>query len=134
MSVAKDYKYVNAFSNELDVVEAVYDFSKDGGAVSVIDLMEMKEAMQIMNASVQVLAAVVSGGAATVEIGVKGGDTDAILPATLQAALPINTGFDCAAAGKGLYVASGGIISLEIKVAELTAGKIKVVLYGKKFA
>lgn len=133
MPAAKGKKLVNTFTGHMDQVEAVYDFAKDGGAVSVIDLVEMKEACIIHGASVKVLTSVTSGGAATVEIGVAGGDTDAILPATLQAALVAPKGFDSDAAGKGLYVASGGKVSAEIKVAALTAGKLSVTLFVSKF-
>lgn len=133
MAAAKDKKLVSAFTGHMEQIEAVYDFAKDGGAIGVIDLIEMKHAAIIHSASVKVLTSVTSAGAATVEMGVAGGDTDAILPAQLQAALVAPKGFDSDAAGKGLYVASGGKVAAEIKVAALTAGKLSVVLFVSKF-
>jgi hypothetical protein len=134
MSVAKAYVKQGVFSNDWERVVLRYDFDKDGGAVGVIDLMEAKgEALVLHLADVKVKTAVVSGGAATVEIGVKGGDTDAILPASLQAALTAPKSIAGDAASRALYLASGAILALEIKVAALTAGVIEVECYFSKF-
>lgn len=133
MAAAKDKKMVDTFAKEMVLVKAVYDFAKDGGAVGVVDLMETSEATVLHRAWVNVKTAVVSGGAATVEIGVAGGDTDAVLPAQLQAALTAPKTFDGDAASKGLYLASGAKLSAEIKVAALTAGKIELCALVSKF-
>ncbi len=133
MSVAKGFKEISVFSNHVEKIEMEYDFAKDGGLVSVIDLGKFPEAMVIMDAVVKVKTAVVSGGSATVEIGVKGGDTDAIMAATLQAALLVDTTVPGASACKGLYLAAGAQLSAEIKVAALTAGKLVVSLMVQKF-
>lgn len=134
MSVAKGYHYANGWSGgEIQVYKAVYDFAVDGGAVSVIDLIELQEAMVIHGGIVKVKTLCTSGGSATVELGIKAGDTDAVLAATAVASLTANAVFSNAAASTDLYVASGAIISMEIKVAALTAGKIEVELQMSKF-
>lgn len=127
MSAVKNKKFANLFSMGLEFVEVIWDFAKDGGAVAVFDLLEMKEAVLIIAANTEILTTCTSGGSATVEMGVKSGTTNAILAATAVASLTAAKGFPCAAAGDGLYVASGGILSMEVKVAALTAGKIKLI-------
>lgn len=128
-----DYREVNAFHNESLLVRKVYDFTKDGGSIAVFDLMKMNAAMVIEESYVNVKVAVLSGGAPTVQIGIKGGDTDALMVATVKANLLINTTIDGAAASKRLYVAKDAVISLEVKVAALTAGKIELVLVIRPF-
>ena len=134
MATAAGKKFVNGWSGgEIEVYKAVYDFSTDAGAVSVIDLLELKEAMVIHGGIIKVKTAGTSGGLATVEIGIKAGDTDAVLAATAVASLTANAIFPNAAASTALYVASASIISMEIKVAALTAGKIEIELQMSKF-
>ena len=118
-----------AFRNEMKKVEALLDVSEDGGAVAVYDMIEVQEDIVIHQAYTKVKEAATDGGAtAPVEIGIKGGDTDAILPATLVASLTLNAIIDGAAASDRLRVASGSIISAEVKNEALTAGKIAVVI------
>lgn len=133
MVVTADHKKVDVFSNEVYMVKGVYDFAKDGGAIAVYDLFTANEAIVIHQAFTKVKTAVTSGGAATVEIGIKAGDTDALLAATAPAGLLINTVLDGAAASERLLVAADAIIALEVKVAALTAGKIEVCLVVSKF-
>ena len=130
---AEDFREANAFTNDLLFLRKTYDFDKDGGAISVIDLLKLNSPMVLEQAYVSVKAAPTSGGAATVEVGVKGGDTDAILPATVLGSLLINTTTDGAAASKRLRLAKDSVIALEIKAFALTAGKIEVVLALRKF-
>lgn len=128
-----DFREANAFTNDLLFLRKTYDFDKDGGLQVVFDLLKMNAAMVLEQAYINVKTAVESGGAPTVEVGIKGGDTDAILAATLKGALLINTTIDGAAASKRLRIAKDAIIALEIKIADLTAGKIEVVLALRKF-
>lgn len=125
---ADDFRNVNAFSNEALLVRKVYDFSKDGGAISVIDLLKANVDLVIEESYVNVKAAVTSAGAPTLEVGIKGGDTDAIMVATVKANLLVDTTIDGAAASKRLRLLKDEIVALEIKVAILTAGIIEVVL------
>lgn len=130
---AEDFREMNAFSNDLVFIRRTYDFDKDGGAISVIDLLKAKDAMVLEQAYVSIKTGVESPGAVTVEVGIKGGDTDAILPATVKANLLANTTIDGASASKRLRIAKDAIIALEIKVDTITAGKIEVVLAMRKF-
>ena len=133
MPQADDYRETNAFHNDALYVEREYDFSKDGGAQEVIDLLKVNAAMVIEEVYVKVVDAVLSGGSATVEIGVKGGDTDAIMAATGPGGLTAGLVIDGASASKRLKLAADAEISMEIKVADLTAGKIKVSMVLRPF-
>lgn len=134
MANALDKKNMKTFSNEVAMTKAVYSLAAgDSGAVGVIDLMEAKEAIMIHRAYVKVETTFTSGGSATLEVGVKGGDTDAVLAATAVASLTAPSTFPGAAASEGLYLASGGILSAEIKVAAMTAGKLELVVEFSKF-
>lgn len=107
------------------IVEVVYDFAADAGAVGVLDLVQFQEAVIITDMWAQVLTACTSGGSATLDVGVVGADTDAFQAATAVAALTLNSTHSSAAAGADEYIAADGKIAMEIKVAALTAGKIK---------
>ena len=133
MPTAYNHIKIGAFSNQWERVVMRYDFAKDGGAVGVINLAQVKEAMVLHLADTKVKTAVVSGGAATVEIGVAGGPTAAVLPATLQAGLTAPKSIAGDAASRALYLAADSQLALEIKVAALTAGVIEVVGYFSKF-
>lgn len=130
---ADSFREIAAFSNDDLYVRKIYDFSKDGGAISVIDLVKANQNMVIQDAWINVKEDVESGGAPTVEIGIKGGDTDAIMAATLKGALTNNKTIEGAAASKKLFVAKDAVISAEIKIATLTAGKIELNLVMRKF-
>ena len=117
------------WSNEIKKIEVEYDFSADGGAVGVLDMLEAESDMLIHDAFVKVGTAFTSGtSSATVELGVKGGDTDAVMAATLVTGLTAGLGIAGASASKGLKLASGAILSAEIKVEAVTAGDLKLVV------
>jgi len=128
MAYVADRKEASAFSNEIKKVEAEYDFAEDGGAVSVLDMIDVKKDIIVHQAYFKVKTAFTSGGSATVEVGIKGGDTDALIAATAVGSLTANAVIDGASAGQRLRIASGAVISAEIKVAALTAGKGKIVI------
>lgn len=132
VDVAKK-KFASQFSNGLELMRGFYDFSVDGGAVDVYDLVEMDQDIVIVQAWCSVKELFTSGGAPTVEVGVKGGDTDAILPATALGSLTNGALFDGDAASERLKVVDGGILSMEIKVAAVTAGKLELALLYAKF-
>lgn len=114
--LASDGKYL---------IEVVYDFADDAGAVGTLNLVQFKEAVIVTDFYTQVLTQATSGGSATLVAGVVGGDVDAFLASTAVAALTANAVFPVDAAGKGEYVAADGIIGMAIGTAALTAGKIK---------
>jgi len=134
MANVTDKKDVKVFSNELKLVKVSYDITGgDSGVVGVMDMFEAKENMVIYGGWVQVDTLFASGGAATLEIGVKGGDTDAVLAATAVGSLTANATFKNDTASDALYLASGGILSAEVKVADMTAGKLTLALLVAKF-
>jgi hypothetical protein len=107
------------------IVEVVYDFAVDGGAVGTLDVFEAKEGMIVTDVVTQVLTTCTSGGSATLILGVVGGDVDAFLASTAVASLTANATFPQAAAGVDLYLAANGKVGMAIGTAALTAGKIK---------
>lgn len=131
---ADSYKEINAFSNDDALVRKVFDFSKDGGAIGVYDLCKVNRAMVLEECYVNVYEAFTDvGGTATAEVGVKGGDTDAILPATDKTGLLVDTTIDGDAAGKRLRLEKDDVLSLEIKTEAFTGGKLEVVMVMRPF-
>lgn len=134
MPVAKKYKEaIYVFSNGAEHIELEYDFSQDGGAIGVYDLAMIKERMVVEKCYLKVDAAVTSGGSATVEFGIKAGDTDAFIAATAPGALLINTVVDQASTADGLVIAPDAVLAMEVKTAALTAGKLTLVLKLAQF-
>jgi len=129
----KGNQYV--FSNGTAHVEVVYDFSKDAGAVGVLDLIQVKEAMVLESAYVKVNTTATSGGSATVIVGVVGGDTDAILDATSGAVASLVAGvvLPGETASVALKLDADAKIGMTIGTAALTAGKITVVMKLAQF-
>lgn len=134
MPIAKDYKEaVYVFSGGAEHIEIEYDFSKDGGAVGVYDLAMIKERMVLEKCYLKIDEAITSGGSATVEIGIKAGDTDALMAATAVASLTQYAVIDQASTADGLVIAPDEVLAMEVKVAALTAGKAKLVLKLAQF-
>ena len=119
------------------IAHSVYDFSKDGGANAVaMTLFQLKADSIIHDAWYEVETAPLSAGAATLEVGITGGDTDGIFAQKGKAALTINK--VSSNADKGAHLVAGGTdnyskrykvtadtdIDLLIGTADLTAGKI----------
>lgn len=109
-----------------------YDFSRDGGAVGDIALRgdSIPSGAIVRNGVVHVLAAVTSGGAATVALKLKtAGD---VLAATAKASLTLNAVLDVVpvntAATSILNTADGAQVVATVGAAALTAGKIVVAL------
>lgn len=134
MPVAKDYKEaVYVFSGGAEHIEIEYDFSKDGGAVGVYDLAMIKERMVLEKCYLKCDEAFTSGGSATVEIGIKAGDTDALMAATAVGSMTQYAVIDQASTADGLVIAPDAVLALEVKVAALTAGKATLVLKLAQF-
>lgn len=106
-----------------------YDFALDGGAVGVLDLLEVNDsrAQYIIGAHVKVRTAF-AGGGASVQIGVKAGDVDAILPSTAVGSLTADSLIQGDAASEFLLLPVDTVLALEILAAPLTAGKLDVCL------
>jgi hypothetical protein len=122
------------FANDPEVVRVRYEFGYDGGAVGVLNLLTASGAMIIKDFHAVVKTACTSGGSAVVDVGVVGGDTDALLDGVAVASLTLNSVHsDPLVEGTPntksvpMYLADGGVIAMEIKTAALTAGIIEFV-------
>ena len=112
-------------------LEAVYDFSVDGGAQATIPLNDaagtpivIPEKAIVINSHIEIETAVTSGGSATVAFGLVG-NTDAFKSATGKASLTLDAVF----AGNNdlpLKMAAATPVAVTIATANLTAGKIRI--------
>jgi len=109
-----------------------YDFAKDGGAIGAIALRgdRLPNDAVITSGMIHVNAAVTSGGAVTVTLGVE--TAVDVLASTLKAALTLNALLDTVPAGTAATAvrttAAGRGLTMTIGVATITAGKITVAL------
>jgi len=112
-------------------LEAVYDFSVDGGLVGSVPLndasgspLNLPEKAIVISSHIEIEAAVTSGGSATVAFGLIG-NTDAFKAATGKASLTLDAVF---AGGNDLplKIAAPTPVAVTIAVAALTAGKIRI--------
>ena len=112
------------FSNEIGYIELEYDFANDAGAFAdAINLGTFTNKTIIHSCIPYVQTACTSGGSATVDCGIAGGDVDCFLDATAVATLVD----DYTAQESGnipMVVAAADHVLLDIGVADLTAGKI----------
>jgi hypothetical protein len=132
MPVAKSYKEHRSWGPEVETLEFVYDFAKDGGAIGAYDLVKLKDRSVVRAAYMEVDTACTSGGSATVSIG-PSTSVAALVAATAVASLTANASIDGASIGTTLAVAPDAVIVLDIATAALTAGKIRVRLEIAKF-
>jgi len=127
------------YRNAPEWITVFYDFAEDGGAIGAIDLFELKDNVIVHDIVVEQITAPTSAGAATVEIGVNGGDTDGFLAQAAYDALEDVSGDqekgallwdDTNDASKRYKVDSstGVQIDLTIATAALTAGKLAISL------
>jgi hypothetical protein len=118
------------------VKKVTYDFAKDGGAnATPIDLMTLSENTILHDFWFEVETQPVSAGAATLEVGITGDDTDGAMKQLGKAALPADYVsneddkgaylFDSVNKASDRYkVTTEKILSLLIGTADLSAGKI----------
>ena len=130
VTAAAHKSFGRGFSNERQFVKLTYDFANDGGAFAdVVKVGTAAGKILVMDSAVHVETACTSGGSATVIVGVAGGDTDAFMDATSGAVANLVDDFvKQESTGQGIVLASGAEIHLDIGTANLTAGKINVIL------
>lgn len=118
------------FSNERSFIKLTYDFAKDAGAFAdVVKIGTTNGKILVLDSCVHVETACTSLGSATVIVGVAGGDTDAFMDLTSGAVASLADDYvNQEATGQGIVLASGAAIHLDIGTADLTAGKINVIL------
>jgi len=118
------------FSNERQTVKLVYDFSVDAGAYAdIVKIGTTNGKVLVMDSCVHVETQCTSADSATVVVGVTGGDVDAFLDTTSGAVASLTADAVIQeTTGQGIVLASGAVIHLDIATADLTAGKINVIL------
>ena len=112
----------------------VYDFDKDGGAFGTpIDLFELSANTIVHDFWCEVETAPASLGLATLEVGITGGDTDAVIAQDAFGAFALDSVSSDVMKGADLWDGDGSlkkkytaatILSLLIGTAALTAGKV----------
>lgn len=132
MATLSNAKTTRAWGAEVETVEIVYDFAKDGGAVAAFSALTVKSASVVRAAYFKVNTLCTSGGSATVSLGVAG-DVAGLVGATAVASLTAGAVIDGASIGTGYKLAADAVIIVDIAVAALTAGKITVVVELAKF-
>ena len=137
--LAKHKSVAAPFSKELGVVRVVYDFAEDGGALGAKDVFTAQGALVLKSFHAVVKSACTSLGSAVLDLGVKAGDTDALLDGVAVAALTANSlHADPLVTGTPntrlvpMYLADGAVIEMTIGTAALTAGKIEFVFQFMK--
>lgn len=121
------------FKGERFEAKLVYDFAKDGAVANADQLLLAYAQNDILidNATVYVETTCTSAGSLVANIGVKGGDVDAILANTAGAVALLTAGTTVKeTAGQKLKMATGEFISLDTATDVFTAGKICVYLSG----
>lgn len=130
MATLAKYKEHSSLGGSKEIVEIVYDFAVDGGAVGVLDVIKLKQASIITDAYFVVETTCNSSGAATVSLG-KAADLAGIIGATAVASLVSTAGSNVIYKGtqdSSMTFAADGVVQMEIAAFALTAGKIKIVL------
>lgn len=130
VTAAAHKTFGRGFSNERQTVKLTYNFTNDAGAFAdVVKVGTTDGKILVLDSAVHVETACTSAGSATVIVGVAGGDTDAFMDLTSGAVASLTD--DSVAqetTGQGIVLASGAAIHLDIGTADLTAGKINVIL------
>ena len=84
-SLAK-YREHSSLGGDKEIIEIVYDFAVDAGAVAALDVLKLKQASIITSCYFVVQTTCTSGGSATVSLG-KSGDAAGLIAATAVASL-----------------------------------------------
>lgn len=118
-------KVGGGFSNEGQVIEVIYDFSVDGGAVDDFDMLEAEKGCVVEFMHAYVETAMTSGGALVVDLGKGAGGTEFLSDKAVG-------DFSANAVIKGdaygtdkVHLASGEKIVMGLEAAAATAGKVK---------
>ena len=126
---------VKGIKGKIQTAHACYDFSKDGGTAGAIDLFSLPANTIIHDCWFEVETALTSGGLATVEVGVTGGDTDGFITQAAFSALTLDKVSAMSEKGALLYdgtakdslrykTSTAVTVAFLIATAALTAGKV----------
>lgn len=129
-------KFGGGLAGERFSAKLVYDFAVDGGeADDAIRIGTAAANCIITEAYWHVETAFVSGGSATVAIGIESGDVDAFMDTTSGAVANLtDNAVGSESAGQGLYVAAGSNILFDIATVDMTAGKMALYISGYQVA
>jgi hypothetical protein len=130
VTAAAHKTFGRGFSNERQTVKLTYNFANDAGAFAdAVKIGSTDGKILVLDSCVHVETLCASLGSATVIVGVAGGDTDSFMDLASGAVANLVDDFvNQEAAGQGIVIASGADIHLDIGTADLTAGKINVIL------
>jgi hypothetical protein len=126
---------VKGIKGKTQLAHAVYDFSVDGGAVGVLDLFSIPANNIVHDFWAEIEEAPTSGGSATLEVGITGGDTDGYLAQVAYTALTLDLVTGDVNKGALLFdttedsnlrhkVTASSMVALKIGTAALLTGKI----------
>lgn len=130
VTAASHKTFGRGFSNERQTVKLTYNFANDAGAFAdVVKIGTTDGKILVLDSFVHVETTCTSLGSATVIVGVAGGDTDAFMDLTSGAVASLADDYvSSETTGQGIVLASGAAVHLDIGTADLTAGKINVIL------
>ena len=129
MANAAAYKVFEGWTNQRYTEVFEYDFANDTGAQATYSLGKFGHKTLVLQGCVFVETACTSAGSATVQIGTSTADADAFMDTTSGAVANLIDDFVHAeTASTRLVVAADETLDLVIGTADLTAGKIKVIL------
>lgn len=130
------YKVIGPeFSNEVCYTKLVYDFALDGGATTDTYRLAITGGKILVTKALVHVETACAGATATVEIGPTTADPDGFLDITSGAVANLTDDAVLSeTTGQGLVVGDGDYITMLIKTAALTAGKINVILEWVKIA
>lgn len=119
----------------IQVFHAIYDFAVDGGAQGEIVpalTVQIPKNVILIGATLDVPAAFTSGGAATVAVGTTAGSAaNSIRVATAIATLSLNALVNGSVTfAAPVKMSAAGNISVTVAAADLTAGKMEILVYG----
>lgn len=124
MATVYGYREWRQFSGSKEVVEIVWDYAVDGGAIGALDLLKVKEDSVLTQFHAVIKTSLV-GVSGTVEIG-KSGDTAGIMAQTGTASLQTaNSPVDSASFGSAYRLVANDVIIQTIATTAMTDGKIK---------
>lgn len=129
MANAAGYKTFDGWGQQPYQVVLEYDFALDTGAKATYSLGKFSQKTLVKSGVVFVETACTSAGSATVAVGTSTADPDGFLDATSGAvANLIDDATLVETTGTNLVVAADETLDLIIATADLTAGKIQVIL------
>lgn len=117
----------------VEMIMQEYDFARDGGAIGDIPLRGPKvpNGFRVTSTFIETLTGITSGGLATIALKMNA-DGDLLADAAIAgfAAAGVDAGIPVGTAATAVKATDNRTIYLQVKVADLTAGKLRVVHYG----